>query len=102
MDPIVVFSFGVMASTATLFGLSRGVYSWVWGLTHKEDAKRLEERQRDIFNRVEKFRCVGEEHGDDYYGESIKSAGTYLVWLRKQKQRTEELRALGVTEGKFV
>eukprot|EP00038_Savillea_parva_P008015 m.174070 g.174070 ORF g.174070 m.174070 type:complete len:246 (-) comp13782_c0_seq1:58-795(-) len=91
MDPMIVLSMGVMTSTAVGFGFSRVLYRKLWEWKNSDLAAKIEERKSDIFHRVEKHRATGEEQNDDYYGESIKSASTYLVWLRKQKARRAEI-----------
>jgi len=90
----IVLPAACMASAFVSFGVTRVLSRKVWELMNRTESARIDDRARDIYLRVEKFRTTGDDAQDDYYGSSIRSAKTYLLWLRKQKARREELAGL--------
>ncbi|XP_065667065.1 uncharacterized protein LOC100212861 [Hydra vulgaris] len=90
LDPIVFCGICGVSSSFLGYVLGTNFYKLIWILMNKNEAMRLQEKDKDFLKRLEKHRFSQDsKFEDDYYGESIKTLSDYRQWVRTQQRKRE-------------
>lgn len=96
MDPLVVVGLSTITGSIASYLAGVAISGFVWRKAKPACASQLNEKQKDFYNRVSKYRAnvppnpTQMNFSFDYYGEKVHSVADYRTWLRRQYKMKAE------------